>query len=101
MPAHPPHAAAARADLDALRRIRALLRPGGRLVLTVPFAAEASADDFQRVYDEAGLTELLDGWEVVERVDAGRVSKDVWERGAPSTPPHHGVAMVVARPAGA
>ena len=37
--------------------------------------------------------------EVVERVDAGRVSKDVWERGAPSTPPHHGVAMVLARPA--
>jgi SAM-dependent methyltransferase len=90
-------ASASRADLDAVRRIRALLKPGGRLVLTVPFAAEASADDFQRVYDEAGLTELLEGWEVVERVDAGRVSKDVWERGAASTHPHHGVAMVVAR----
>jgi SAM-dependent methyltransferase len=92
-----PGASAGRADLDALRRLRGLLRPGGRLVLTVPFAAQASADAFQRVYDEAGLTELLAGWEVVERVDAGRVSKDVWERDAASAPPHHGVAMVVAR----
>lgn len=49
---------AARGDLSAIREIRRVLRPGGRLLLTVPFGV-ASQSDFQRVYDPAGLSELL------------------------------------------
>jgi 2-polyprenyl-3-methyl-5-hydroxy-6-metoxy-1,4-benzoquinol methylase len=85
-----------RADLAALRRLRELVRPGGRLVLTVPFAQAASADDFQRVYDDAGLAELLEGWTVERTAKVGRLDKDTWRLEAPSAPPHHGVAMVVA-----
>src|SRR5919204_768327 len=52
-----------RADLAAMRRIRELTKPGGLLVLTTRFG-EAHVDDFQRTYDQAGLEELLEGWEV-------------------------------------
>ena len=50
-----------RLDLAALARLRELVAPGGLLVLTVPFAEQASVDDFQRVYDEAGLARAAGG----------------------------------------
>jgi 2-polyprenyl-3-methyl-5-hydroxy-6-metoxy-1,4-benzoquinol methylase len=63
-----------RADLEAMRRMRELTRQGGLLVLTTAVGA-ASVDDFGRVYDPAGLDELLEGWDVndvtlVQRRDA-------------------------------
>ena len=85
-----------RLDLAATRRLRELVRPGGLLVLTVPFGA-ASADAFQRVYDEAGLAELLEGWEVVVSRRVGRTGRTTWEADAASAPEHHGVALVSAR----
>lgn len=84
-----------RADLAALARLRELVAPGGLLVLTVPFGAEASVDDFQRVYDEAGLAELLAGWQVRSSARAGRTDRLTWELGRPSQE-RHGVALVVA-----
>jgi hypothetical protein len=88
-----------RDDLAALRRLRELVRPDGLLVLTVPFG-EAAVDGFQRVYDEAGLAELLAGWRVQTSLRAGRADRETWLVGAPS-PAGHGVALVTARPAGA
>jgi hypothetical protein len=87
----------ARADLAALARLRELVAPGGLLVLTVPFAEEATVDDFQRVYDEAGLRELLGGWDVRTSLRVGRIDRLTWELGAPSRE-RHGVALVVATP---
>jgi hypothetical protein len=84
-----------RLDLAALRRLRELVRPGGLLVLTVPFAAQSSADDFQRVYDEDGLAQLLRGWTVQTSLRVGRVDRLTWELGAPSRE-RHGVALVTA-----
>jgi hypothetical protein len=84
-----------RLDLAALATLRELVRPGGLLVLTVPFAAQASVDDFQRVYDEAGLAELLRGWTVRTSLRAGRIDRLTWELGAPSRE-RHGVALVTA-----
>jgi len=84
-----------RLDLAALATLRELVRPGGLLVLTVPFAAERSVDDFQRVYDEAGLAELLRGWTVQTSLRAGRIDRLTWELGAPSRE-RHGVALVTA-----
>jgi hypothetical protein len=85
-----------RLDLAALRTLRELVRPGGLLVLTVPFAAQPSVDDFQRVYDEAGLAELLRGWTIATSLRAGRVDRLTWELGEPSRE-RHGVALVTAR----
>jgi hypothetical protein len=85
-----------RLDLKALERLRELVKPGGMLVLTVPFAAQASVDDFQRVYDEAGLAELLRDWEVERSLRVGRVDRLTWKLGAPSQE-RHGVALITAR----
>jgi hypothetical protein len=84
-----------RLDLAALRRLLELVRPGGLLVLTVPFAAQASVDGFQRVYDEDGLAELLRGWSILTSLRCGRVDRLTWELGAPSRE-RHGVALVTA-----
>ncbi len=85
-----------RLDLAALAALRDLVRPGGLLVLTVPFGI-AAVDDFQRVYDEDGLAELLDGWEVQTSLRAGRVDHLTWQLGVAPTPDQHGVALVTAR----
>lgn len=86
----------ARLDLAALARLRKLVAPGGLLVLTVPFGEQATVDDFQRVYDEAGLSELLQGWEVQRSLRAGRIDRVTWQLGARSCE-RHGVALVSAR----
>jgi hypothetical protein len=86
---------AERLDLAAMRTLRERVRPGGLLVLTVPFAEPASVDDFQRVYDEAGLAQLLRGWTVQTSLRAGRIDRLTWELGAPSRA-GHGVALVTA-----
>ena len=75
-----------RLDLAALARVRELVVPGGLLVLTVPFAERAQVDDFQRVYDEAGLSELLAGWDGAH-VAARRAGR----------PPHVAARRAVAR----
>jgi hypothetical protein len=85
-----------RLDLAAMRTLRELVRPGGLLVLTVPFAEQASVDDFQRVYDEAGLAELLRGWAIETSLRAGRVDRLTWELDEPSRE-RHGVALTTAR----
>ncbi|HEX8160075.1 MAG TPA: DUF268 domain-containing protein [Solirubrobacteraceae bacterium] len=87
-----------RLDLKALGRLRELVKPSGLLVLTVPFAAQAAIDGFQRVYDEAGLAELLRGWKVERSLRVGRIDRLTWKLGAPSRE-RHGVALITARPA--
>ncbi|MEA2154741.1 MAG: hypothetical protein QOE11_881 [Solirubrobacteraceae bacterium] len=84
-----------RLDLAAMARLRELVAPGGLLVLTVPFAAQASVDDFQRVYDEQGVAQLLRGWTVRTSLRAGRIDRLTWQLGAPSRE-RHGVALVTA-----
>jgi hypothetical protein len=83
-----------RDDAAALAQLRDL---APRLVLSVPFAPEASADDFQRVYDSPGLDELLAGWRVVERRAAWQVERTQWVLGTCEAPlGARGVALVVA-----
>ena len=84
-----------RDDHAALAQLRGL---AGRLLLTVPFAAEASVDAFQRVYDLAGLEALLASWWVEERTAAWRTERTRWELGVCEEPRgERGVALVAAR----
>lgn len=80
-------------DLRAMARIRELVRPGGVAVLTVPYGT-ATVTDVQRVYDRAGLDDLLQGFDVTERLiveeQDGR-----WIGVEEST--EHAVALVAAR----
>jgi hypothetical protein len=84
-----------RLDLAALADIRARLVSGGLLVLTVPCAAEASVDDFQRVYASDELRRMLSEWEVAEVKLFRRRDLRTWEAGDPGAEP--GVALVTAR----
>jgi hypothetical protein len=86
-----------RLDVAAARDLRGRVRPGGLLVLTVPFG-EAAVDDFQRTYDLPGLHELLEGWEITSLSAAWQVTPTEWRRGDPERPEgDQGVALVVGR----
>jgi SAM-dependent methyltransferase len=66
-----------RVDLEAMRRIRELTRPGGLLVLTTA-VGKAGANESERVYDRAGLDELLEGWEVADLTLVQRKDATTW-----------------------
>lgn len=68
-----------RLDLEAMTSFKSWLAPTGRLVLTVPFGA-AIVDEEQRVYDTDGISELMDGFEVIDRECYRRVDAVTWER---------------------
>jgi hypothetical protein len=83
------------ADRDFVNRVGEMLAPEGVLVLTTPYGVRA-VDEFQRTYDDAALSALLEGWDVVERRVVTRRDKLVWmaETDGPSDRP--GVVMVLA-----
>ena len=61
------------ADFDAMRHIWGVTRPGGVLVLTIPYGREGT-NGFERTYDRSRLNALLDGWTLddftlIERAD--------------------------------
>lgn len=52
-----------RGDRRILERIRRILKPGGRLALTVPYGKPGETSTY-RVYDEAALRQLLTGYDI-------------------------------------
>jgi len=92
---------ARRADQVALDRIRDLLTPGGRLVLTVPYG-DAPTTDLERTYRPDQLDDLLTGWDVTQSAFLTRRSPVEWVRVETVTDlSASNVAMIVARkPAG-
>jgi hypothetical protein len=83
-----------RSDHAALLRIRELLAEDGLLVLTTPYG-EASVDEFERVYDDAGLEQLLEGWKIIERRAVTRTERLTWRPGIGGD---IGVVLVAATP---
>jgi 2-polyprenyl-3-methyl-5-hydroxy-6-metoxy-1,4-benzoquinol methylase len=84
-----------RADLQAMRRIHELAAPGALLILSTPYG-RSRADEFSRTYDRRGLQELLDGWEIRERVFLSRLDETTWVPLASSEPPEESEREVVA-----
>jgi 2-polyprenyl-3-methyl-5-hydroxy-6-metoxy-1,4-benzoquinol methylase len=85
------------ADRRALARTKELLTDDGLLVLTTPFGRR-QVDEFQRVYDDSSLAELLSGWTLVERRIVDQLDDTTWTPSASSQAPEdtRGVALVVA-----
>jgi SAM-dependent methyltransferase len=84
------------ADVAAMRRIRELAKPGGVLVLTVPYGVK-SQNEVQRTYDRAGLEELVEGWEVDDLTILSHVDSRTWViEDADSASPAEQVALVTA-----
>jgi hypothetical protein len=90
-------------DRKTAWRMRSWLKPGGALILTVPYG-EWSIDSFERTYDRQHLEELLDGWTVVDRRTCARTSRFTWETFPddavpdPWPPETKGVALIRAIP---
>lgn len=90
------------ADLAAMKRVRDLLAPDGRVVLTTPFGP-AAVDELERTYDEDRLRRLFEGFEIEHQLVASRQGDTTWtvtgsDLTTPAAPGH--VAMVRARRAG-
>lgn len=83
------------ADERALRRLGRLMKPGGVLVLTIPYGA-SEVNETQRRYDKSGLATLLDGWEVLERTVVEKQNELTWSPVDDST--GNAVAMLVVTP---
>jgi len=81
-------------DVRAMRRLLELTRPGGLLVLTVPYG-EPGVDDVQRRYDRAGIDTLLDGWDETDRRIVERADEVTWKPVEDSD--GHAVALMTAR----
>ena len=88
----------ASADVSAMKIVRDLTAPGGRLVLTTPYGP-SGVTELERIYDQDDLEVLLDGWQI-HRVTVGRqVDERTWTVEADGLTDHRGdkcVAMVVA-----
>jgi SAM-dependent methyltransferase len=83
------------ADRRAVERLHELLRPGGRLVVTVPFG-RAAVDEVQRTYDDAMLDALLEGWSIDSREIVRQRDSVTWAPGDVEDPEARAVAMVTA-----
>lgn len=53
-------------DLEAMRRLRFLLKPTGRMLMTIPCGRDAAIVPWHRVYGQQRLPKLLSGFEVLE-----------------------------------
>jgi 2-polyprenyl-3-methyl-5-hydroxy-6-metoxy-1,4-benzoquinol methylase len=53
-------------DKLALAAFSRILKPGGALLITLPFSGRFSENDFQRVYDPVSLANLFAGWKLKE-----------------------------------
>jgi len=88
------------ADRNAIEQIATMLKPGGILVLTVPYGP-SDTNDLERIYDRDRLVALLDGW-AMDNVRVGRrEDSTTWVHEADELidPPGPGrVAMLVAQP---
>lgn len=56
------------ADLRAMAKIRTLMNPSARLILTCPVGIDARLAPYHRVYGTVRLPLLLDGYEVITEV---------------------------------
>ena len=79
-------------DLDAMSQLRSLLKPGGKMLLTLPVGTDSVFRPLHRVYGEERLPRLLEGWDI-DHEEYWRKSEDNrWERA-----PRHEVIAAVPR----
>ncbi|HVH72644.1 MAG TPA: DUF268 domain-containing protein [Candidatus Dormibacteraeota bacterium] len=54
-------------DLKAMGKLRTLLRPSGKMLMTIPCGRDAAITPWHRVYGQERLIKLLSGYEVEEQ----------------------------------
>jgi len=65
-------------DKKALREIKRILKPTGRLLLTVPYGVPVVVKPVHRIYDKQWLAELCEGYQVSECPFYAREKSGYW-----------------------
>ena len=68
------------ADLEAMTVLRALLKPGGKMILTLPVGQDAVHRPYHRVYGPERLPRLLHRWHVDKSEFWAKPHSNLWER---------------------
>lgn len=55
-------------DFQAIERVKTLLKPNGKLILTVPYCKNYFVKPGARIYDMNRLTKMLDGFTIKDKV---------------------------------
>jgi len=65
-------------DLAAMKKLLALLKPGGLMLLTVPAGRDAVIPPLHRVYGANRFPKLLQGFEIIEQLFWLKNSENLW-----------------------
>ena len=65
-------------DLEAMKVMRRLMKPDGKMVLTIPCGKDAAIAPWHRVYGEMRLPKLLQGFEVADEQYWVKKSDNRW-----------------------
>jgi SAM-dependent methyltransferase len=65
-------------DLGAMAKLRELLKPSGRMLMTVPCGRDAVIVPWHRVYGQERLPRLLEGYEVEEECYWKKQADNIW-----------------------
>jgi SAM-dependent methyltransferase len=66
------------ADLVAMQKLRALVKPSGKMLMTIPCGQDASIVPWHRVYGETRLPKLLEGFLIEEQSYWTKQSDNRW-----------------------
>ena len=67
------------ADIAAMRRLAALLRPEGEALLTLPVGRDAVFPPYHRIYGQERLPDLLESFEAVEEEYWMKIDGRLWK----------------------
>lgn len=65
-------------DLEAMRKLRNLLKPTGKMLMTIPCGQDAVVVPWHRVYGKKRLPELIDGYQIAEQCYWVKQSDNHW-----------------------
>lgn len=65
-------------DLEAMAKLRRLMKPNGHMLLTLPVGRDAVVRPLHRIYGAKRLPRLLEGYEVVESSFWRKDARNVW-----------------------
>jgi SAM-dependent methyltransferase len=65
-------------DLAAMQRLQRMLKPGGKMLITIPCGRDAAILPWHRVYGEKRLPKLLNGYVVEDQVYWVKHADNVW-----------------------
>ncbi len=65
-------------DVAAMEKLRRLLKPGGRMLLSLPVGRDAVVRPFHRIYGAERLPKVLRGYDVEEAVFFRKDGRNAW-----------------------